>query len=224
MEGVQVMPAPVMVLPASEAESLVKKAATARGLRPESIRNTGGFALKMTGAGGPERLVWATLDSQDGLLALFSGDRLLAAADKELGEITKVQPLPLPGLPHFAVMVDDRYDQMVGAFAREERRRIYVWDGRGLRQVYQGLLGFEQYRHARWDNPRGPNAWRLRRVLGEVTVRGGDLTEVQRVQQLEAPGASDAPLPPAQSFRLLSEQRQERHLVWNERLRRFAPK
>jgi len=216
----QVLPAPVEGLPAAEVERLLRRAAAGRGARRGDLHEAAGFALEMTGGGGRDRLVWGTLGKQDGLLALFSGDRLLAA-EKDLGEILRVQPVALPGLPQFAAMVDDLYDEMVGAFLREERRRIYVWDGRGLREVYKGTLESEQYRHARWDNPRGPNAWRLRRILGEVKVQGGNLTEVERTQELEASGAPDAPLPPAKVFRLLRERRQERHLVWNARLRRF---
>jgi hypothetical protein len=224
VEGVQVMPRPVAVLGQEEAAGLLRRAATARGIGAESApREVGGFGLEITGPGEAGQLVWGTFHKQDGLLALFRGGRLLAAVDKGLGEIRRVQPLALPGLPQFAIMVDDRVDEMVGAFARQERRLIYVWDGRTLRQVYQGILEGEQYSHARWENPRGHNVWRLRRTLGEVSIQGGTLTEVTRVQQLEAPGAPDAPLPPDSAFRLVREQRAERRLVWNARLRRFDP-
>jgi len=224
VEGVQVMPRPVTVLGQEEAVPLLRRAATARGVGAASVpREVGGFGLEITGPGEVGQLVWGTFAKQDGLLALFRGGRLLAAADKALGEIRRVQPLALPGLPQFAIIVDDRVDEMVGAFAREERRRIYVWDGRTLRQVYQGILEGEEYSHARWENPRGHNVWRLQRTLGEVGIQGGALTEVTRIQQLEAPGAPDAPLPPSSAFRMISEKRAERRLVWNARLRRFDP-
>lgn len=222
MEGVQAMPRPVAVLGQGEAEGLLRKAAAARGIGASSApREVGGFALPVTGAGPPEQLVWGTFGKQDGLLALFRGGRLLTAVEKGLGEIRRVQPLALPELPQFAIMLDDRVDEMVGAFFRADRRRIYVWDGRTLRQVYEAPLEAEQYSHARWENPRGHNVWRLQRTLGDVALRDGALTEVVRVQQLEAPGAPDAPLPAASAFRLLDEQRTERRLVWNARLRRF---
>lgn len=222
MEGVQVMPRPVTLLGQGEAAALLRRAATARGLGAASApAEAGGFGLEVTGSGEADQLVWGTFDKQNGLLALFSGGRLLAVVDKGLGEIRRVQPLPLPGLPQFAIMVDDHVDEMVGAFFREDHRHIYVWDGRTLRQVYEGTLGAEQYRHARWENPRGHNVWRLRRTLGDVKIQGGTLTEETRVQQLEAPGAPDAPLPAASAFRLVGEKSAERRLVWNARLRRF---
>lgn len=213
------LPAPITVLPAGEAESLVTRAA--KGARPGGLRQVGGITLEVTGGGGPDQLVWGTFGRQEGLMALYSGGRPVATLDKGLGEILRVQPLALPGLPAYAIMVDDRYDEMVGAFLKEERRRIYVWDGRGLRQVFAAPLESEQYTHARWENPRGPNAWRLKRVLGEVTVRDGRLTQVERHQDLEAPGAPDAPMPEPKAFRLLREDRQEKQLTWNARLRRF---
>lgn len=215
------MPAPVSLLLPAEAEALLRRAATARGWRWGDVRGTGGFLLEVTGGGSPERLVWATFGKQAGLLALFSGEKMLATLEKGLGEILRVQPLALPGLPQFALMVDDRYDEMVGAFLREARRRIYVWDGRGLREIYQGMLESEQFVHAQWENPRGPNAWRLRRTLSDVALQDGLLTESQRLQELEAPGAAGSPLPAAKAFRLLKERRQEKRLTWNARLRRF---
>lgn len=224
MEGAHLLPRAVRVLSEGEAAGLLRRAAVARGVGAASApREVGGFGLEMTGAGGAEQLAWGTYSKDDGLLALFRGGRLLAVADSGLGEIRRVQPLALPGLPHFAIMVDDLVDEMVGAFLKEERRRIYVWDGRTLRQVYKGTLEAVEYSHARWENPRGHNVWRLQRTLGEVTLQDGTLTEVTRVQQLEAAGSPDAPLPPDRAFRLIREQRNEHRLVWNPRLRRFDP-
>lgn len=222
MEGMQVLPGRVTVLDQGEAAGLLRRAAGARGLGAAGApRDVGGLALAVTGAAGAEQLVWGTFGKQDGLLALFRDGRLLAAVEHGLGEIRRVQPVVLPGLPQFALMVDDRVDERVGAFFLAERRRVYVWDGRTLRQVYEGTLEAEQFGHARWEDSRGHNVWRLQRTLGEVTLQDGALTEVSRVQQLEAPGAPDAPLPAASAFRLINEQRTERRLVWNARLRRF---
>jgi hypothetical protein len=221
VEGTQALPAPVEVLPVAEVDRLVRRALANRSV--SEVRQEGGFALRLTTQAGAQQVVWATLGKQDGLLAVFSGEKLLATADKSLAEITKVQPVVLPGLPHFALMVDDRYDEMVGAYLRERRRRIYVWDGRGLREVYKGLLESEQYSHARWENPRGPAAWRLRRVRGDIALRDGVLTERTTTERLEAPGLPTAPIPAASAFRLLGQETAERTLRWNERLRRFDP-
>ncbi|MDF2631114.1 MAG: hypothetical protein K0R39_4945 [Symbiobacteriaceae bacterium] len=219
MEGMRVMPGPVDLLDPGEATGLLQRAV---GARMASVpRGTGGLQLALTGSGRGDQLVWGTYQKDDGVLALFSGGRLLSVIEGGLGEIRRVQPLVLPGLPHFAIAVDDRVDEMVGAYLWEEHRRIYVWDGRTLREVYLGVLAAEEYGHARWENPRGHQVWRLRRRQGEITLQEGGLTEVTREQQLEAAGRPDEPLPPSSAFRPVSETRHERRLVWNARLRRF---
>jgi hypothetical protein len=217
----------VTAIPRDEALRLLRRAAPARGISwpsdPRAVAGVGGLEGDFTDRPGTEKAVWGTLNGKDGLLVLFSGDRPIAWGDKQLAAITAVQPVVLPGLPTVALMVDDRNDQMVGAFLAEERRRIYVWDGRGLREAWRGLLSSEQYRHARWQNPRGPNLWRLDRITGQVTLRGTTLEEMIRTQQLEAPGSAQAPIPPSGSFRVVSEKDETRRFRWDARLRRFEP-
>lgn len=220
------MPAAMLeALPPQQAEQLARRAAAARGITwPENGGRkpvVAGFAADLTGHPGLEQVVWANLGNQ-GLLAVFAGGKLVGT-DTELGQILRVQPVTLPGLPHLALMVDDRYDAMVGAFLVEERRRIEVWDGRGLRTVYRGVLSAEQYHHAQWDNPRGPAVWRLARSSGEINLRGIMLTEQVRREQLEAPGSPQAPIPKAEAFRRVSEESTQRRLQWDARLRRFEP-
>ena len=218
---------PVRQVPAQEALPLLRRAAGARGLAwpagGRGVTGVGGFTGNFTQLPGDERVVWATLPGQDGLLALFQGDRLLATADKSLAAITAVQPLSLPLLPHLALMVDDRYDNMVGAYEIESHRRIYVWDGRNLRQVYEGVLASEQYRHAKWTNPRAADLWRLNRVTATIAPRGMSLVESRREEVLEAPGSPQAQVPPPSAFRVVDERTEERRFRWDPRLRRYDP-
>ncbi|HEY3367907.1 MAG TPA: hypothetical protein VGK74_22845 [Symbiobacteriaceae bacterium] len=217
----------VTALPEEEALRLARRAAGRRGLTWPDVASAGhgvgGFTLDMTHHPGPETVVWATLGKQDGVLALFAGPKLLATADSSLGEVLRVQPVDLPGLPHSALMVDDRVDQMAGAFYREERRRIYVWDGHGLRQVFTAPLLREQVRHARWENPRARAAWLLDRTVGDVALTDGFLTETLRQERLEAPGTQRDPVPPPGAFRRLEQQTEVKRYRWNNRLRRFDP-
>ena len=221
------MPAAMVeVLPQQQAEQLARRAAAARGViwPTDGGRNkpiVAGFAADLTGHPGFEQVVWTNLGSE-GLLAVFAGGKLVGA-DTELGQILRVQPVTLPGLPHKALMLDDRYDAMVGAFLVEERRRILVWDGRGLRKVYQGVLASEKYQHARWDSPRGPAVWRLSRTTGDIHLRGIILTEQMRHERLEAPGSPQEPIPQSAAFRTTSEETRQRRLQWDARLRRFEP-
>jgi hypothetical protein len=215
----------LVALPRSEALQLARRAAGARSIEwpadPGAISGVGGFRADITGQRGQERVAWATVDHNTGVLGLFADGRLLASADRNLGRVVRVQVISLPGLPHLALMVDDLVDQMVGAYLREERRRIYVWDGRGLREVFQGQLSSEQFEHAQWRNRRAPALWRLHRTLGDTALRDGNLTYTARHQELEAAGLPQAGIPAPGAFRLLSERREERRYRWNPRLRRF---
>ena len=227
LEMADAAPGLTEVLSERDVAKLIRRAAGARGLALEanlrSVRGMGGLALDVTTNPGREWLVWATVGEDDGLLGLFSGDRLLTTPPKELGAILRVQPVSLPGLPHRAIMVDDRYEEAVGAFLTEEHRRIYVWDGRGLREVYRGTLASEQYTHARWDNPRAPQVWRLVRSTGNVMLSGGSIVEERLDERLEAPGSAKEPIPAASRFRVTSRAELERRLRWDPRLRRFEP-
>jgi hypothetical protein len=216
----------VEAIPHSEALHLLHRAALTRGVDwpadPRAVTAVGGLQGDFTSQPGPERVVWGTLNGQTSLLAVLSGERPVAWADKQLAAVTAVQPVLLPGLPHLALMVDDRNNQLVGAFFIEERRRIYVWDGRGLREVWHGTLSSEQFQHARWQNPKGPDVWRLRRITGRITLSGLMLDESLREQQLEAPGSSRAPIPPASAFHQISESEKTQRYRWEPRLRRFT--
>lgn len=217
---------PVTALPEAEALRLARLAAGRRGLtwptQPSAVRGLGGFSLQMTHRPeGRERVVWFTLGKEDGVLALFADSRLLAVANQSLGEILRVQPVDLDD--RTALMVDDRTDQMVGAYYREERRRIYVWDGRGLRQVFMAPLLREQFRHARWENPKGRAAWLLDRTVSDVTPEDGLLTVTRRQERLEAPGAQREPIPPIGAFKTLDQKTDVARLRWNGRLLRFDP-
>jgi len=213
------------VLPEGEAARLARRAAGARGLfwpaDERAVRGVGGLTADLAGTPGPERLAWATLNGRDGVIGLFSGDRLLDSPNRSLGEILRVQPIRLPGLPHRALMVDDRVDQRTGAYLVEERRRIYVWDGRHMRQVYLGILRREQLVHAQWTNPRAPAVWRRLRQEGEIRLKGLILSERSRIVETEAVGSPQEPVPPESRFRLRREEVQERQLRWDPRLRRF---
>ncbi|HYG59436.1 MAG TPA: hypothetical protein VD902_15345 [Symbiobacteriaceae bacterium] len=223
METTLVPQAPVQALPQAEAAALARRAAAAKGMtwpaEGQPSVQSAGFTADLTSHPGTEQAVWAS-PGKEGFLAIFAGGRLVGA-DKGLGEILRVQPVSLPGLPHMGLMVDDRYDALTGAFLFEERRRIYVWDGRGLRKIYQGILQAEQYRHARWDNPRGPALWRLTRTTGEIALRNALLVERTLVEELEAPGSPQEPLPRPGAFRRVRGDTRERRLMWNARLRRF---
>lgn len=215
------------VLPEEEAVRLVRRAAGARGLQwpqdARSVQGVGGFHADLAGRPGEERLAWATLNGKDGVVGLFSGDKLLDAPNRGLGQVRRVQLVRLPGLPYRALMVDDLVEQQVGAFFTEERRRIYVWDGRRLRQVYQGILKRSQLIHAQWENPRGPAVWRRSLQEGEIRLNGLMLTERTRSTEWEAVGSPQGPVPPEERFRLRREAAAERQLRWNGRLRRFEP-
>lgn len=220
------MPAATLeALSRQQAEILARRAAAAKAINWPTSGGTklevAGFEADVTGHPGREQVVWANL-GKEGLLAVFAGGKLVGT-DTEVGQILRVQPVTLPGLPHLALMIDDQYDARVGAFLNEERRRVEVWDGRGLRKVYQGVLSSEQYHHARWDNPRGPAVWRLTRVKGDINLRGIILTEQMRTERLEAPGSPTEPVPPAEAFRLTGEESKQRRLQWDARLRRFEP-
>lgn len=225
MESTQIPEATLEALPQAEAVALARRAAAARGLTwPMAAREApvvAGFTADITSHPGLEQVVWATIGKQS-ILAVFAGGKLVAT-DTALGQILRVQPVTLPGLPHLALMVDDRNDQMVGAFLVEERRRIEVWDGRGLRSIYQGVLSSEQYHHARWDNPRGPAVWQLDRMRGDILLRGIILTEKLQQEHLEAPGSPQESIPPADAFKVKTEESSERRLQWDARLRRFEP-
>lgn len=227
MTSMEMTTPPVRQVPAQEALPLLRRAAGARGLAwpagGRGVTGVGGFTGNFTQLPGDERVVWATLPEQEGLLALFQGDRLLATADKRLAHITAVQPLSLPLLPHLALMVDDRYDNLIGAYQTASHRRIYVWDGRNLRQVYEGELASEQYRHAKWTNPRAADLWRLHRVTATIVPRGMSLVESRKEEELEAPGSAQAPIPPASAFRLIDQRTVERTFRWDPRLRRYDP-
>jgi hypothetical protein len=215
----------VAPLRTAQALPLLRRAAGARGLTwpadSRQVTGVGGFTGNFTQLPGDEQVVWATLPGQNGLVALFSGDRLLAAETKSLGTVEAVQPLSLPLLPHLALMVDDRYDEMVGAYLVEQKRRIYVWDGRTLREIYRGVLSSEQYRHEKWDNPRGRDLWRLTRVTGQILPKGMSLTESTKVEEWEAPGSPREPLPRPAAFHLVSERTEEHKFRWDPRLRRY---
>jgi hypothetical protein len=118
------------VLPHAEALRLVQRLAGARGIAwpadPGAVTGVGGFQAPLTHRPGPDAVVWATVHQHNGLLGLFSDRKLVAPLS--LPQVTRVQALPLPGLPHLALMVDDR----------DGRRRLYVWDGHGLRQIFRG--------------------------------------------------------------------------------------
>lgn len=217
---------PLIALSGAQAEQLARRAAGARGLQwpsdPRDVRGVGAFSAELTNLPGRETVAWATLGKNDGVLGLFSeAGKLLASANDSLAEVLRVQVASLPGLPHGALIVDDRYDELVGAFLREERQRIYVWDGRGLREVFRGPLSGEQYTHAQWENPRAPQVWQLLRTAADIHLRDGVLTHVIREHKLQAPGSARSPIPPASSFRLVSEKVEERRYIWNSRLRRF---
>ncbi|MGE5676325.1 MAG: hypothetical protein ACM3XM_20980 [Mycobacterium leprae] len=216
-----------VALPESEALQLVRRAAAARALpwpaEPGQVHGVGGFCLQVTEHRRRECVAWATLGKNDGVLGLFSDGRLLATADGSLAEVRAVQPVPLPGLPHFALIVDDRNDQRIGAFTLEERRRIYVWDGHGLRQVFIAPLLVEQLVHRQWVEPAAPNVWRLNRTQGNVELVDGNLTVSRRQEVLEAPGRPTQPAPPASNFRLRTSASTTARYRWNSRLRRFDP-
>lgn len=211
----------------AEALRLARRAAAARGLswpdEPGAVRGAAGFAANLTHHPGRERVAWATLPGQRGVLGLFAGDKLVATADRALGQITAVQPVALPGVEHLALMVDDQYDNLTGGFLREARRRIYSWDGRGLRQLFVGILEAEQFRHARWENASAPQVWKRQRTTGEVELTGGELTYNLKEEWLEAVGRVDAPIPPPEKFRVVREKATLERLRWNPRLRRFEP-
>lgn len=142
------------VLPDTEAQRLARRLAGARGIPwptgpvsgsvsgpvpgPAAVSGVGGFTAHLTHLPGRDAVAWATVGKTHGLLGLFSDGRLLAAADRSLAPVLRVQAVPLPGLPHLALMVDDLADETPGVSG--ERRRIYVWDGRGLRQLFLGAL------------------------------------------------------------------------------------
>lgn len=222
----ELQPDPIGTLSEADALQVVRRAAAARGVPwpqdPKAVHGVGGLTGPFTGR-GTQALAWATIGRNGGLVGLSEGGKLLASADKALGEILRVQPVTLPGLPGYALIVDDRYDDMVGAFTREERRRIYVWDGRSLREVYKGMLSGEQFTHSTWDNPRAAPLWRLDRMTGEINLSDGTLHEVTRLQKMDAPGKADEPVPPLERFRQISETKSEKRLQWNARLRRFDP-
>lgn len=217
----------VEALPPEETAPLARRVAGARGLvwqqTPGLLERLGGFRGKFAGKAGRQSVVWATLHKNDGLLGLFADSHLMAAADKSLGQVLRVQPLALPGLHYLGLMVDDRYNALLEAFLLEERRRIYVWDGHSLREVFRGYLLLEQFEHARWQNPKAPAVWRLRRILGDVTLRDGSLVYTRREQRLEAPGSPQEPLPPIGAFQLRDERHEELRYRWNPRLLRFDP-
>ncbi len=215
----------VTPLPEEEAAALARRAAEARGIpwpaTASEVEGVGGLAADVTPHPGRERVVWATLPGQSGLLAVFADDRMVASVDRSLGAIAAVQVAALPGLPHGALVVDDRYDQMLGAFQRTRRRHIYVWDGRRLREVFRGTLLEEQLIHPQWSSPRAPRAWRLERKEGEVLLREGILEHRVRQATLEAPGGPAEEVPPRPSFQLVSVEDQVTRYRWNPRLRRF---
>lgn len=216
-------PPPVMEpLDSALALRLLRRAAGARGVAwPSDPTGVAGFRADLTGRGGRETLVWGTLGKDDGILALFDGEKLLAVANRSLGAITNVQLVRLPGLPHLAVMADDLYDEMFGAYMLEKRRRIWVWDGKGLRQAWRGNLASEQYHHVRWTNPSGPQQWQLDRTRSEVSLVGGELVQRLTEQTLWAPGRTDQPIGPLERFRVVDSKESTRRFQWNARLRRF---
>lgn len=215
------------ILPEAEALGLVRRVAGVRGLpwpaQAGAVTGVGGMAADVAGNPGSERVAWATLNGRDGVIGLFSGDRLLDSANRSLGQVQRVQLVTLPGLPYRALMVDDLVDQRTGAHLIEEHRRLYVWDGHRMRQVYLGVLRREQLTHAQWDNPRGPAVWRRLREEGEITLRGLILTERSQTRRAEAVGSSRAPVPPDSQFRLRCETESLRRFRWDPRLRRFDP-
>lgn len=214
-----------VVLPDAEVIRLLRRVAGARGLpwpsQRADLHGVGGFQMDLTNRPGRERVVWGTLRKDEGLLGLFVGERLVATADRGLGEVTGVQPLSLPGLPHLALLVDDRVSNLVGAFTRAERRRIYVWDGHQLREAFVGSLLDEQLFHARWENPRAPNVWRLQRSTGDLTISDGTLIYEVKRERLESPGSPQAPVPSPAAFRLIDQREEVERYRWNPRLRRF---
>lgn len=214
-------------LEGGEALRLARRVAAARALpwpeEPGAVSGVAGFAANLTHHPGREVAVWATLPNQQGVLGLFAGERLLATADRTLGAVRAVQPVALPGVEHLALMVDDAYDNLTGGFLRELRQRIYIWDGRGLRQLFLGKLEGEQFWHARWENPRAPQVWKRQRTTGEVDLVGGELTYNLKEEWLEAVGRADQPVPPPAKFRPVSEKKTLERLRWNPRLRRFEP-
>lgn len=225
--GVEARTGVVTVLPEAEAAQLVRRSAGARGLDwPQGtggVQGIGGLQADLAGDRGDERLVWGTLNNRDGVIGLFRGDRLLDSPNRGLGQVQRVQLVRLPGLPYYALMVDDLVDQRTGAYLTEQRRRIYVWDGRRLRQVFLGTLKREELFHAQWENPRAPVAWRRRQEEGEIRLQGPMLTEQVRRTEWEAVGSPQEPIPGDDRFRLRSEETEERRLQWNPRLRRFEP-
>lgn len=225
--GEEVRTTEIAVLPEAEAVRLVRRAAGARGLvwpqDARSVQGIGGLQADLAGSPGQERLAWATLNGRDGVVGLFSGDKLLDTPNRSLGQVRRVQLVRLPGLPYRALMVDDLVEQRVGAFLTEERRRIYVWDGRRMRQVYQGIPKRSQLIHAQWENPRGPAVWRRSLQEGEIRLKGLMLTERTRSTEWEAVGSPREPVPAEDRFRLRRETETERQLQWNGRLRRFEP-
>lgn len=212
---------PVLAIDEADVTPLLRRAVARAGLTWAPPQGAGGMRANLTGGAAPQTLVWGTLPGQEGIVGLFEGERLLATLHDGLARVEAVQAISLPGLPHLALMIDDHYDALVGAFLMEQRRRILVWDGRGLRQVFTGLLLSERAEHARWRYSRAPEQWWLHRTVGTLRLHDGDLTQTERVQRLVAPGAASEPVPPAEAFTLLSETESERRYTWNPRLRRF---
>jgi hypothetical protein len=215
------LPEPTLVaLPTGEARSLAQRVASVRHLA-DGVQSAAGFSAKMTQLPGPEQVVFATLDKRQGLLGLFKDGRLLAAAPADLGAIERVDLIDLPGLPHSALVVVDRHDNLVGAFSVDEGERIFVYNGHELREVFSQPVLVEQFIHAQWENGRAPALWHLARTIGTVTLSGADLTYRVQQQQLEAPGAMQEPIPPADKFHVVSEFEQTKDYRWDPRLRRF---
>jgi hypothetical protein len=215
------LPEPTLIaLPTAAARIMAARVAAARHLA-DGIQSAAGFSAKMTQLPGLEQVVFATLDKRQGLLGLFKDGRLLTAAPADLGAIERVDLIDLPGLPHAALDVVDRHDNLLGSFSVDERERIFVYNGHELREVYNQPVLLEQFTHAQWENGRAPALWHLARTLGTVTLSGGDLTYRVQQQQLEAPGPVQGPIAPADKFHLVSEIEQTQHYRWDPRLRRF---
>jgi hypothetical protein len=226
-EGRQEGEAEVGALSPEEALPLLRRAAGARGLDwpddPRQVSGVGGFRLKATSRPGRQTLVWATLFKNGGLLALFDEGQLLAAPNGSLARVLRVQPVALPELPYLAILVDDLYDEWTGALLREERRRLYAWDGRGLRELFRGVLASEQVVHDRWLQPKGLAVWRRAERSGQVGLEEGNLIYTLREVQSEAAGEPTAPIPAAERFRLTADRAQEQRYRFNPRLLRFEP-
>lgn len=167
-------------------------------------------------ARGEETIVVLNAAPQVGAIAVFDQSGKLAGKLTELGGITSVSLIRLPGLRQQALVVAEHADQMLGAYTVTDWLRIYVWRNSAFAEVWKGVRSSRSFVNEAWEGVTRDPGWMRTAVDGEITFEQRDRAFYIRLKsrEVKARSTGQAVPQPERRWTTLATRTTEQLWVW----------